>query len=259
MEGVERAFRGVTKILFGKELSGLKQYEGWFAKTTARGEICPAAGGEQLFVPDYSIFAGLPKGAIAGTGSFNRLSQLKIKAGQEDGVSSISKKLPEIAQYIVDFSEGKNSDVSESTIYSDVFNGYRLVDCSKSKNVAFCFWSSACESSFGVAKSAKCSFSMNVYQSIDITRSFEVDFSKNCSGVMFCHNCYNVHDSLFCFSSENIRYAICNVEVGREKFMEWKAKLSEYIVAELEKRHALSLSVYNMGCKTGGMEKYMLG
>jgi hypothetical protein len=100
---------------------------------------------------------------------------------------------------------------------------------------------------FGSKMSYNCSLCINCYNSNNITRSFEVDSSFSCSGSYFLHNCENVHDSMFCFNVKNLRYAIGNVEVGREKFLEAKAKLTMLVVERLEKERRLPFGIFELG------------
>ena len=53
---------------------------------------------------------------------------------------------------------------------------------------------------------------------------------------------------MFCFNAKSLRYAIGNVEVGMEKFMEIKARLVGELAEKLEKNKRLDLSIYNFGC-----------
>ncbi|MEI6577303.1 MAG: hypothetical protein WCO63_14090, partial [Bacteroidota bacterium] len=62
-------------------------------------------------------------------------------------------------------------------------------------------------------------FNIRCFNSVKLSRCLEADFCRDCSGIYFSHNCENVHDSMFCFNVKNLRHAIGNVEVGREKFM----------------------------------------
>jgi len=66
---------------------------------------------------------------------------------------------------------------------------------------------------------------------------------------MFCHNCEGLSDCMFCFNVKNKRYAIGNVEVGREKYLEVKKRTLAEIAAKLERKHDLELDIYNIGVK----------
>jgi len=54
---------------------------------------------------------------------------------------------------------------------------------------------------------------------------------------------------MFCFNVKNKRYAIGNVEVGRERFMETKRMLLAKIAGELTVKKEIAGDIYNIGCK----------
>jgi hypothetical protein len=62
---------------------------------------------------------------------------------------------------------------------------------------------------------------------------------------MFCHNCENLQNSMFCFNTKNKNYAIGNVEVGREEYMRIKKMVLDEVNAELDKTGALKRSVFS--------------
>jgi hypothetical protein len=51
---------------------------------------------------------------------------------------------------------------------------------------------------------------------------------------------------MFCSNAKNLRYAVFNVEVGREKFMELKSRLMSKICNELEANGRLEPDIYNI-------------
>ena len=56
----------------------------------------------------------------------------------------------------------------------------------------------------------------------------------------------NVHDSMFCFNTKNKRYAVGNVEIGREKYAEIKALVLAQLNLELSKTDSIALSIFNL-------------
>jgi hypothetical protein len=71
----------------------------------------------------------------------------------------------------------------------------------------------------------------------------------SCSDCYFCHNCENCHDCLFCFSAKNLKYAVGNRELPKERYLELKKALLSRISARLEAKKDFGLSIYNVGCK----------
>ena len=210
---IEKAFEDTTKIIFGKALTGLDKYEEWLTTRVTKGKLRGSSTSKKkVYVPTYGMFRFIPDDRVADLGSFMQLSGLKIEIGENETLASISKKMPAIGTFITEFEDGTNLNVESSSIYKNLVNAYKIVDCFYSKNLAYTFFSDKCDHIFGVSKSIRCNFCVNVHDSRDVVRSFEVDFSKNCADVMFCHNVDNVHSSLFCFNAKE--FEVCDSEYG---------------------------------------------
>jgi hypothetical protein len=117
------------------------------------------------------------------------------------------------------------------------------------KDSAYVWWPRTSEHLFGCAMMFDSSFCIHCYQSSKLSRCFEVDSSRDCSDCYFCHNCENVQNGIFCFNSKNLRYAVGNVEVGKEKFYKVKAMLLRSILPALESGRAPGIDIFNIACK----------
>ncbi len=53
---------------------------------------------------------------------------------------------------------------------------------------------------------------------------------------------------MLCFNVKSKRYAIANVEIGREEYLRIKKLLLYDITKRLEKEKRLETSIYNLGC-----------
>lgn len=245
---IEAAFNVTSKLIFGEPLTELDDYEDWFGRRVPKGDMCKSTiSGKEIYVPKYAAFRFIPHDRVADAKSFMEVSGRKIIIDEKDGLVEISKKIGRNSIFITEFEEGTNQNVKDSTIYLNVSNAYKMVDCFHSKNIAYSFFSDDCDHAFGVTKSFKCGFCINVHDSRDCVRSFEVDFSKNCADVMFCHNVDNIHSSMFCFNTKNLRYAICNQVVGKEAYEKARKMLCGYMLEKLKKGKKLDLDIYNIG------------
>jgi hypothetical protein len=247
---VEKAFETTTKLLFSQPISGIDNYEEFLTKRVPKGNVLPSStNGKMIYFPGYSAFRLIPNDRIADAKSFSELSKRNIDVSDDENMNSISKKFKDKSAFIVEFEEGTNVNVESSTIYMGLVNAYKTMDCFHSKNIAYSFFSDNCDHAFGVSKSFNCNFSINCHDSRDIVRSFEIDFSKNCSDAMFCHDVDNVHSSMFCFNTKNLRYAIANQVVGKEIYEKTKKMLCGYILKELKAKQKLEMDIYNIGCR----------
>ncbi|MDD5337635.1 MAG: hypothetical protein PHS02_04080 [Candidatus ainarchaeum sp.] len=89
-------------------------------------------------------------------------------------------------------------------------------------------------------------FCINCYHSVKLTRCFEMDSCRDCSDSCFCHNSEGLSNCMFCFNSKGLRYAIGNVEVGKEEYARMRKVLLDAIGKRLEKDKDLKLSIYNL-------------
>ena len=67
------------------------------------------------------------------------------------------------------------------------------------------------------------------------------------TGCYYCHNVENCHGAILCSNVKNLRYAVCNIEVGREEFARVKALLLARIVSELKEKGECAMDVYSVG------------
>jgi len=249
-EMIEDAFRTTTKIVLGKALSGLDRYGAWLKRYSRDMRVRNSVlSGERLLIPDYSNLYNYPENRLVNlqeiisigkniTIDKNRLGDLSLKT------------VGEIINDVAFFSGVENFGVLKNNIESEINvtcqNFYKSILNLYSKFGAFNFHAFECEYLFGTYSLRKCKFSIRCYMSADLTRCFEVDSSRNCSDCYFCHNCENLRESMFCFNVKNLSYAIGNVELPKEKYMELKKKILGEIVSELEGTNDLGMNIFNL-------------
>ena len=127
----------------------------------------------------------------------------------------------------------------------DCYEGSAYMHC---KRCAYDFWPRESEYIFGSNTTWTSSFCINSYYSKKLTRCMEVDSCESCSDLYYSHNCENVHDSMFCFNSKNIRNAIGNVALTTPDYMRIKKMIVQQLADELETKKDLKWDIYNVGC-----------
>ena len=248
---MDEGFGKLTKLLFGKELGLVADYEEWLNQRMDVGRVGKSClTGKRIYIPNYAVFKTFPEQRIAGLDSLRELSERKIGVGENDGLREIAKKAGEINYYIVEFIEGENVDVTDSVLYQNLAHSDKTIDCWNGKYLAYDFFSDKSEFFFGCYRVFECKFCVHCYNSKYLTRCFEMESCYNCSDSMFCHNCENVRDSLFCSNVKNKRYAVMNAEVGREAYLKLKAMLVEGIAESLEKKKRFEPDIFGVGCKS---------
>jgi len=101
---------------------------------------------------------------------------------------------------------------------------------------------------FGCYRILDSEFCIKCYNSLYLSRCYEVDVSTKCSDSLFCHNCEGLTDAMFCFNVKGKRHAIGNAELAPSKYATIKGSLIEQIAGELERKKDFRLDVFNIGC-----------
>jgi len=248
MLSLEEAFSRTTKLLFGSELSGLKKYRGWLLSRIRLGEMRRSSiSGAPLFVCNYAKYMQVPASRACTEAESLKIAELMPAASSIEGISFAKAHdfIGKIAFLPLDFHDGTNNNVIECMAYA---YSSSILQCSPAvqiKDSAYCLWPRSSEHLFGCNIMFDSAFCIHCYQSLKLNRCFEVDSSRDCSDCYFCHNCENVQSGIFCFNAKNLRYAVGNVEVGREKYLQAKVALMRRIAPALETGKALGLDIFN--------------
>ncbi|MFH0817283.1 MAG: hypothetical protein V1909_01480, partial [Candidatus Micrarchaeota archaeon] len=228
----------------------VNDYEKWLNQRMNVGRIGRSCfTGKRIYVPNYAIFKTLPDERVAGLDSLEALSKIEIEVNEGDGLKETSEKAQEIAYYIVEFVEGENLDVVDSSLYQNLAHSYKTIDCWNGKYIAYDFFCDKSEFIFGCYRVFSSKFCIHCYNSKNLTRCFEMESCYNCSDSMFCHNCENVRDSLFCSNVKNKRYAVLNQEVGQGEFLRIKKMLVGSVSENLEWKKSFAPDIFSVGCK----------
>ena len=250
---IEEAFEKTAAIVLGKSLKGIEKYGAYLRGCTRRTEQCKSAmSGERITVADYARYMDYPKNRLL-TEDEAELAGKTFKIGPEEleglDLAKAGRMIGKIAYFHPGFDHGKLSNIIDSQVNLDAVNCFKGILNLYSKNCACNFYTLESESVFGCNSIRKSSFVMRCFLSSSLTRCFEVDSSRQCSDCYFCHNCENVHDSMFCFNVKNKWNAIGNVEVGKEEYARVKKLVLSEIGARLEKDKKLPWDIYSIGAK----------
>ena len=250
---IEQEFSKTSKLVLGTELKGIDKYANWLSRNIYEVKKAKSAlsGGE--IYTSRLLFAELaPKDRLIGADEAPEAGeQLKLteyEAAALD-IGNAREKLGKLAFFCCERKIGTNTNNINVPIQINSSNCYSVSNIPFGKDCAFCTWPRNSEHCYGSARTFMCSFVIRCFNSLKLSRCLECDCSRDCTGAYFCHNCENVHDSMFCFNAKNLRYAIGNAEVGREAFERAKKMLLSEIAASLEKTHDYKRSIYNISGK----------
>jgi len=208
-----------------------------------------AVSGNEIVVADHANYFEFPAERIVSEQEAMQLGEL-LKTDREDvetlSFNNVEKLLGKIAFFCPEVNAGKNSNNIRSQKNVDAVNFFRSTLNLYSRNGAYNYYVLHSEYVYGCNSVRKSSFLINCYLSAKLSRCFEVDSSRDCSGCYFVHNCENVHDSLFCFNLKNRRNSIGNTELEKEKCFVLRNELVSQMADEIEKTGKLNISILNL-------------
>ncbi|MFH1284980.1 MAG: hypothetical protein ABIH99_00175, partial [Candidatus Micrarchaeota archaeon] len=249
---IENAFDETCRILLGKKLSGgIDRYGKWLSKHTGEPpKTKSVVSGRDVFVPQLEFYLPIKERFVTLEES---LEFGKRKSSEEVlgklKLSNAVEKLAEISFIAPDDVYGRVLNAIDSVSYGDgSVNIYKSAVAYRLKNVTHSLWITNSEYIFGSYVVFFSSFCINCYNSTNLTRCFEVDSSTDCNDCYFCHNCENLKDCMFCFNTKSKRYAIGNVEIGKEKYEKIKKRLLEEIAKTLENKGKIDANIFSIGC-----------
>ncbi|HIH22658.1 TPA: hypothetical protein HA238_02935 [Candidatus Micrarchaeota archaeon] len=247
---IDAAFKDTCRVIFGKEIGGLKENQKFLTHGINSVESHPTSFGNTVwFSPSFTFFGSVPKDRTISCHESEHASNLKMELSEGEDISleSLAKKLAGIAFFPTNVTEGNSVNNIESHVTYCVANSYQVSDCAHSKNCAYCNMAVASENVFGCKRAVHSKFSIRLHGCTNMTACLEMEGCNNCANSMFCHNSENLDNCMFCFNTKSKRYAIGNVEVGREKYMEVKKVVMDELLKRLEARKGLGLDIYNLG------------
>ncbi len=248
VDKLEDAFAQTALLLFGKAISPMSKYSNWLGQRVPGGKNVKSCFGKGIaYLPDYGFFKKMPHDRLVS------FEDLPIAAGKtikmpQNGLSlaNIAGQLNDFAYLVPTYAEGRNLNVQNTFGYIDCMNIRDSFDPFTSTNCSHSFSILDSEALFGVHRIVKSAFSIHVYNALNVQRCFEIDGAKNCADSYFCHNVEDLSNCMFCFNTKAKRYAIGNAEVGKEKYLEFRKKFSDYWVKQLESKGKLDFDIYNI-------------
>ncbi|MBI5228011.1 hypothetical protein HY988_05470 [Candidatus Micrarchaeota archaeon] len=248
---IEEAFGQTMQIILKKRpAKPIDHYEKWLVNHTHGLEKCKSAAScKEVYLAAYGNYSDLPKSRLLNLEESKTFgAAVRLTAQELEGIDlkNAGAKIGKIAFFNTDIQDGQYINDIECTITIDAVSCYRAVCAVYSKYVAYSFWPRSSQYIFGCDSVFDSSFCVNCYHSVNLQRCFEMESCSSCSDAMFCHNCENLQECMFCFNTKNKRYAIGNVELGRESYMKIKDRILEQINSEIEKSGKLRYDIFSL-------------
>ena len=255
MREIDKAFSATASVLFGKPLDGIEQYGKWLtarARQAIVRKVPSRISGKDVSVGQVDFFEQMGPNIV----TLDESLPLGEHALTEGEVSSLcmenaGRLLSKISTTTPEIIYGTNIGTEGCACYGPTQHCQDTTFCWFSKKVACSFWTRDCDSVFGCSNLVLSSFCIRCHSSTTLTRCFEVNDSSASSGCYYCHNVENCQDCMFCFNAKNKRYAIGNVEVGREAYMKVKALLCAQMHDELLRTKRIRHDIFSIGSGKG--------
>jgi hypothetical protein len=248
---MDKAFRDSCRIIFGREIGGLKEYAEYLGEYTLPyhcGKSC-VSGKEVVTTLEYPKGAKLVSQDEVGGLEFEKVDTNKIK-----DIDSLLEAVKENIVYCGNRRFGKNVNVERSDNLANCQNVWDSQSVFHSRFCAYTSLSRECDHCFGLFAHPFARFSMRCVWGMDITRCFEGYCCNNSSDCLFSYNMGGCSSTLFSFNLRNARNVIGNVELPKEKYAELRAKLVGEISEELERDRKFPslIEIVREYCGVGG-------
>jgi hypothetical protein len=250
MDEFEKAFQSITAVVLGRKLEGYGNYEAWLSRNVTTNEFAESVlGKERIYLPPFQFYRDIRHNLATIKEAYGTLGKKQLSFKELDGLSFSNAKqvLKNISTTTLDTQYGESSNIVDCSLY--YYSHFCIKGCAlnRSKYSLYSFWPRYSDYTLGCYYVFSSQFCIKCYSSENLVRCFELSDCNKCTDSLFCHNCENLVDCMFCFNVKTKRYAIANVEVGRERYMKIKKMVLDEIVKRLEKDKDMELSIYTLG------------
>lgn len=252
---IQSAFDLATKLVLGQPLGPISDYEGWLNRDVGQiMETNSVLSNAPVFVAPLDFVAAIGRNSVTVEEALRLGEERKAddKTVGELSFSNAAEKLKDIAITSAETVFGDYSHVVDCACYGNkTMHAFRTSSAYGSKYVSHSHWPRGSEYVFGSSIALLSRFCLKCYNSTYLTRCFEVDSSHRCTDCYFCHNCEGLQDCMFCFNAKSLRYAVGNMELGREQYLKIKKLVLADIAKRLERQKTLGYGIFNIGCRKG--------
>ncbi|MFA6530791.1 MAG: hypothetical protein WCT31_03600 [Candidatus Micrarchaeia archaeon] len=246
LKPINSAFESASKSIFGESIGLPEEYEKYLCERIKKVRTAKTVLGKEVYYNPVYFFEEIPKDRIANRKEAEEAAKLRIAIEDSDGLAKIMEKMGSIAIFPVNAWDGDNKNIMKSAVIDHGTGAYYIGDLMFGKNCAYCTLAVDTEAVFGSFRASYSKFCIRCESSVNLTACFECDSCTNCANSMFCHNCENMDNCMFCFNTKSKRYAIGNVEVGRDEYMRVKKIVIDKLVEKLKIDKRLKIDIYNL-------------
>ncbi len=191
LEKIDKAFTTTCRTLLGKEVSGLDRHAEWLCRNRAGTRDEKSCRGRDVIVPTgqiYDFFNPIPRKRLVTYEEGLAFGKHNIEGEVPDSIGGIVDATSGFAVFTPELYDGRQKNIIKTPIAYHTIDSYRDIDATYSENTAFSTMAGHDKNVFGSGWFTESQFCINCYNSINLSRCFEMDTSEKCSDSYFCHN-----------------------------------------------------------------------
>jgi len=250
---INNAFTSTFKVLSKRQISdGMINYSNWLLRHVTPIEEITSPFGSKTYILStnyYTIYRKMPKKRIVSEVEAAKLANEHLDRREIIDLDTLVKNLSKIAYFTDEIKVGRNFNLIKTPVAESSANMYMVEAPVNSEYAAFGGMVETSKYVFGSGNLVfGAQFCINCYDSLKITRCFEVDCCNNCSDTYFAHNCEGLNEAMFCWNTKGKRYAIGNLQLPPDQYRKIKDMFVEQIADEIIKKKELRYDILNIGC-----------
>ncbi len=240
-------FKSVSKVLFGKEIGELEEFEPYLKETMFPYSM------EKSSVSGKEVMLGgnlyKPNGKCLSQDEVKSFGTAPLSINDIKDIDSLRKAAIERFHFCGNklFGTTINTGRVDNCIdSSDVYFSHNIY---KVKRAAYCSYLREANHVFGVAAFPMAEYCMRCLEGIKILRGFETFYATNASDIYYSFNCDGCSECIFAYNLKHKKNIIGNLQLQKDQYLALKKKLVTEIANELiRKKRIFSIAdVANYG------------
>lgn len=252
MTPIEKAFLSTFKVIFKRDASSLADYERWLTKRTVPLKEYTSPFGSPVYLPashqSFRIFDIFPKERLVTYGEAMELGTISMSEEHIANIERIKEWVSKTCCFPTEFYHGEFSNTIKSPVILNSSNVYKSYTAVRAEYTGITSWPIQSKYVFGCHWVTDSQYCLKSYNSLALTRCFEVDTSTRCTDTFFSHDSEGLTDCMFCFGAKGKRYAIGNASTQPDKYKSIKSSILQQLGDELESNKDLKWDIFNIGC-----------
>ncbi|MFA5106429.1 MAG: hypothetical protein WC506_05735 [Candidatus Micrarchaeia archaeon] len=236
-KNIEAGFQSVCKILFGREVGTLGEFEPYLKETLFHFSIFPSSkSGKEVFMSGNKALKG---------STFLAQDETRINSARPLGINEIKDidsllaRVRENSAFCGSKTFGRDLNTSHVDNCTDSTDSHFCHNIFQVKNSAYCSYVREADYVYGVSAFPYSRQCIRIVEGTYANRSFECYYASEISDCYFCMNCIATKSAMFSFNMRNKSYAIGNNQLDKGTYAKIRSHLLEQMADELEKKKRL--------------------